>query len=247
VTHLLFLHGLGGGHHAWDRQLPHFAALGFAAHAWDQPGYGHSPTVEPYDLEQVSAALKRLIQSLGGEPVVLVGHSMGGMVAQEACARFPELIKALVLGFTSAAFGGGSAEFVRQFVAARLGPLDEGQTMAQVAASLMPKMRGAKSDPAGLARAQGIMSSIAPETYRKAVRLLTTFDRKDNLKNIEVPTLLVAGSDDRTAPPPVLERMHKAIPGSQYAMLPGCGHLGPMDQPDAFNSVLQDFLVSRGL
>jgi pimeloyl-ACP methyl ester carboxylesterase len=247
VTHLLFLHGLGGGHHAWDRQLPHFAALGFAAHAWDQPGYGHSPTVEPYDLEQVSAALKRLIQSLGGEPVVLVGHSMGGMVAQEACARFPELIKALVLGFTSAAFGGGSAEFVRQFVAARLGPLDEGQTMAQVAASLMPKMRGAKSDPAGLARAQGNMSSIAPETYRKAVRLLTTFDRKDNLKNIEVPTLLVAGSDDRTAPPPVLERMHKAIPGSQYAMLPGCGHLGPMDQPDAFNSVLQDFLVSRGL
>jgi 3-oxoadipate enol-lactonase len=247
VTHLLFLHGLGGGHHAWDPQLPHFAALGFAAHAWDQPGYGHSPIVEPYDLEQVSAALKRLIEALGGEPVVLVGHSMGGMVAQEAYARFPELIKGLVLGFTSAAFGGGSTEFVRQFVDARLKPLDQGRTMAQVAADLMPKMRGAKSDPKGLAHAQAIMSSIAPETYRKAVRLLTTFDRKDNLGNIKVPTLVVAGSDDRTAPPPVMERMHKAIPGSQYVVLAGCGHLGPMDQPEAFNSVLQDFLVSRGL
>ena len=247
MTHLLFLHGLGGGHHAWDPQLPHFAALGFAAHAWDQPGYGHSPIVEPYDLEQVSAALKRLIEALGGEPVVLVGHSMGGMVAQEAYARFPELIKGMVLGFTSAAFGGGSTEFVRQFVDARLKPLDQGQTMAQVAAELMPKMRGAKSDPQGLAHAQGIMSAIAPETYRKAVRLLTTFDRKANLGNINVPTLLVAGSDDRTAPPPVMERMHKAIPGSQYVVLAGCGHLGPMDQPEAFNSVLQAFLVSRGL
>lgn len=247
MTHLLFLHGLGGGHHAWDRQLPHFAALGFASHAWDQPGYGHSPIVEPYDLEQVSDALKRLIESLGGEPIVLVGHSMGGMVAQEAYARFPELIKGLVLGFTSAAFGGGSAEFVRQFVAARVEPLEQGQTMAQIAASLMPKMRGAKSDPAGLAHAQGIMAAIPQETYRKAVHLLTTFDRKENLGRIKVPTLLVAGSDDRTAPPPVMERMHKAIPGSQYVVLQGCGHLGPMDQPEAFNSMLQDFLVSRGL
>jgi pimeloyl-ACP methyl ester carboxylesterase len=247
VTHLLFLHGLGGGHHAWDRQLPYFAGLGYPAHAWDQPGYGHSPTVEPYDFEQVSAALRRLIESLGGEPVVLVGHSMGGMVAQEAYARFPELIKGLVLGFTSAAFGGGSAEFVRQFVAARLAPLDEGRTMPELAASLMPKMRGAKSDPGGLALAQGIMSSIPPETYRKAVHLLTTFDRKANLGNIACPTLLVAGSDDRTAPPPVMEKMARAIPASQYRVLAGCGHLGPMDQPESFNALLRDFLATRGL
>jgi pimeloyl-ACP methyl ester carboxylesterase len=247
MTHLLFLHGLGGGHHAWDRQLPYFAGLGYAAHAWDQPGYGHSRTVEPYDLEQVSAALRRLIESLGGEPVVLIGHSMGGMVAQEAYARFPELVKGLVLGFTSAAFGGGSEEFVRQFVAARLDPLDEGRTMAEVAAALMPKMRGTRSDPGGLALAERIMSSIPPETYRKAVRLLTTFDRRANLDSIAVPTLLVAGGDDRTAPPPVMERMAKAIPGSEYRLLAGCGHLGPMDQPEAFNAAVRDFLAARAL
>ena len=247
MTHLLFLHGLGGGHHAWDRQLPYFAGLGYAAHAWDQPGYGHSPTVEPYDLEHVSAALRRLIESLGDEPVVLVGHSMGGMVAQEAYARFPRLIKGLVLGFTSAAFGGGSAEFVRQFVTARLEPLDQGRTMAEVAARLMPGMRGTKSDPEGLALAERIMASVPPDTYRKAVRLLTTFDRKADLAGISVPTLLVAGSDDRTAPPPVMERMAKAIPASQYRVLAGCGHLGPMDQPDAFNSLVHDFLATRGL
>src|SRR5262252_8789699 len=100
MIHLLFLHGLGGGHHSWDAQLPYFSSLGYAAHAWDQPGYGHSAIVEPYDLEQVCAALARLIASLGDEPVVLVGHSMGGLIAQEAYFRYPDLIKGLVLTFT---------------------------------------------------------------------------------------------------------------------------------------------------
>jgi pimeloyl-ACP methyl ester carboxylesterase len=242
MTHLVFLHGLGGGHHSWDRQLPYFSARGYAAHAWDQPGYGHSPSVEPYDFEQVTAALKRLIDSLGGEPVILVGHSMGGFVAQEACARFPRAIKALALGFTSPSFGGGSEEFVRQFIAARVGPLDEGKSMQEIAAMLMPAMRGPVSDPKGLAHAQGIMSEISPETYRKAVRLLTTFDRKNELQSIAVPTLLVAGSDDKTAPPTVMGKMAKAIPGAEFVVLKGCGHLGPMDQPEEFNAVLESFL-----
>jgi 3-oxoadipate enol-lactonase len=247
VTHLLFLHGLGGGHHAWDRQLPFFSERGYACHAWDQPGYGHSPAVEPYDLEQISAALKRLIESLGGEPVILVGHSMGGFIAQEAYARFPQLVKALVLGFTSPGLGERGGDFAEQFVAARIGPLDQGTSMAELAARLMPTMRGAISDAEGLAHAQKIMAGVPPDTYRKAVRLLTTFDRKDDLTNILVPTLLVAGSDDKTAPPQVMGRMAKEIPKAEFVVLKGCGHLGPMDQPNAYNAVLESFLRRRSL
>ena len=246
MNHLLFLHGVGGGHHAWDGQLPYFADRGYAAHAWDQPGYGHTPVVEPYDLEQVSASLRRLIDSLDG-PVVLVGHSMGGMVAQEAYARNPSKIAALVLAFTSAAFPGGGSEFARQFVQARVGPLDAGQSMADVAARLMPTMRGSKSDPDGVEHARRIMSEIPPATYRKAVRLLTTFDRKADLGKISVPTLLVAGSEDKTAPPSVMERMAKEIPGAAFVVLEGCGHLGPMDQPAAFNAALAQFLERNRL
>lgn len=246
MTHLLFLHGVGGGHHAWDRQLPYFSARGYAAHAWDQPGYGHSAAVEPYDLEQVSASLKRLVDTLG-RPLVLVGHSMGGFIAQETYARYPETVKALVLCFTSPAFGGKSGEFARQFVAARVGLLDAGKSMAEVAAQLMPKMRGSISDPEGLALAQRVMSDIPPETYRKAVHLLTTFDRRENLKKLAVPALVLAGGDDSTAPPQVMERMAKEIPGADYVVLEGCGHLGPMDQPDEFNSALEGFLKRHGL
>jgi pimeloyl-ACP methyl ester carboxylesterase len=243
---LVFLHGLGGGHHAWDRQLPYFSSRGHPSHAWDQPGYGHSATVEPYDLEHVALSLKLLIESLGGEPVVLVGHSMGGLIAQETYARYPHLVKALALCFTSAAFVGDS-DFSRAFVAARIGLLEQGKSMADIAASVMPTMRGSKSDPEGLALAEKIMSGIAPETYRKAVHLLTTFDRREGLPGISVPALLVAGSDDKTAPASVMKRMAEKIPGAEYVLLEGCGHLGPLDQPDAFNAALEGFLVRRKL
>jgi len=247
LSTLLFLHGVGGGRAAWDRQIPYFSALGRQAHAWDQPGYGEAPLVDPYDLEQVSGALRRLIESLGGEPAVLVGHSMGGFIAQEAHARFPQLIKALVLGFTSPSFGGGSREFVDKFIAARIAPLDAGRSMAEIAAKLMPTMRGSKSLPEGLAHAERVMGAIPPATYRKAVQLLTTFDRRAQLPAIGVPTLLLAGSDDRVAPADVLERMAQKIPDAEFVLLEGCGHLGPMDQPDAFNEALRSFLERRKL
>ena len=241
MTPLVFLHGLGGGHHAWEEQLPYFGKLGYPSHAWDQPGYGHSQIVEPYDLELISAALARLIESLSSEPVVLIGHSMGGLIAQEAYVRHPRLIKALALCFTSPAFAGGSSEFTRQFIAARVAPLDQGKTMAQIAAQLIPTM-GSNSK-----LAEQIMASVPPQTYRKAVHLLTTFDRRKELVNIKVPTLLIAGSDDKTAPPAVMERMAQKIPGAEYVLLEGCAHLGPMDRPEAFNAALLAFLKRHKL
>jgi pimeloyl-ACP methyl ester carboxylesterase len=244
VSTLLFLHGVGGGHAAWDRQLPYFTARGYRALAWDQPGYGGAAPVDPYDLEQVATALKRRI---GDEPAILVGHSMGGFVAQEAYARFPECVRALVLCFTSAAFGGTGGDFARQFIAARIAPLDDGKTMAEIAARLMPSMRGSRSNAQGLAHAEGVMAAVPPETYRKAVRLLTTFDRRAQLPEIRVPTLLVAGGDDRVAPAEVMQRMARKIPGAEFVLLDGCGHLGPMDQPDPFNEALAQFLERHKL
>jgi pimeloyl-ACP methyl ester carboxylesterase len=244
VSTLLFLHGVGGGHAAWDRQLPYFTARGYRALAWDQPGYGGAAPVDPYDLEQVATALKRRI---GDEPAILVGHSMGGFVAQEAYARFPECVRALVLCFTSAAFGGTGGDFARQFIAARIAPLDDGRTMAEIAARLMPSMRGSRSNAQGLAHAEGVMAAVPPETYRKAVRLLTTFDRRAQLPEIRVPTLLVAGGDDRVAPAEVMQRMARKIPGAEFVLLDGCGHLGPMDQPDPFNEALAQFLERHKL
>jgi 3-oxoadipate enol-lactonase len=240
VSPLLFLHGVGGSRAAWDYQLPYFTARGYRARAWDQPGYGGTPAVDPYDLERVSAALAR---DIGDEPAVLVGHSMGGFIALETYARHPARVRGLALCFTSASFGGGSSDFARAFIAARIAPLDQGKAMPDIAAKLIPAMRGTRSEPDGVALAQRLMGAVPPDTYRKAVRLLTTFDRRALLAEIRVPTLLVAGSDDKVAPASVMERMAQKIPGAEYVLLEGCGHLGPMDQPDAFNAALAGFLA----
>jgi pimeloyl-ACP methyl ester carboxylesterase len=244
VTPLVFLHGVGGGHAVWDLQLPYFAALGYEARAWDQPGYGRTPLVAPYDLEHVCAALER---QLPAEPAVLVGHSMGGFVAQEAYARFPARVRALALCFTSAAFGGAGTDFARQFIASRIGPLDQGKTMAEIASRVIPDMRGTRSRDEGVALAQRVMAEVPPETYRKAVQLLTTVDHRATLPTIRVPTLVLAGSDDRVAPAAVMERMAQKIPGAEFVRLEGCGHLGPMDQPDPFNQALAGFLARHQL
>jgi len=243
---LVFLHGLGGGHAAWDDQLPYFAALGYRAVAWDQPGYGDSPPVEPYDLEHVSGSLLALLGRLGDAKVILVGHSMGGFIAQDAYARDPARFKALVLSFTSPAFGGPGGDFQRQFIASRIAPLERGESMADIASRLMPTMRGGRSRPGGLERAERIMAGVPPQTYRKAVTLLASFDRRAMLPDIAVPTLVLAGADDRTAPPSVMARMAAKIPRSEYVVLEGCGHLGPMDQPDEFNHAVAKFLAAIG-
>ena len=247
MTTLVFLHGVGGGHAAWDDQLAYFGARGYRVLAWDQPGYGGSPMVEPYDLEHIVVALQATIAREAGEPAVLIGHSMGGFVAQEMYARNPDSVRALALCFTSSAFGGSGSDFARSFIATRIAPLDAGQDMADIAAALMPTMRGSSSKPEGLTRAERIMAGVAPETYRKAVALLTTFDRRALLAHIRVPTLLLAGSDDRTAPASVMQRMATRIPGAELHILEGCGHLGPMDQPEAFNATLLAFLQRHSL
>ena len=238
---LVFLHGVGGGKAVWDRQLEHFRALGYPCLAWDQSGYGQSPMVEPYDFEHIAAALREVV---GGEPAVIVGHSMGGLLAQEFYARYPEKVAALALCFTSAAFAAGT-DFARAFVDARIKPLDAGKTMREIAQDVMPAQRGRVSDAAGLALAERTMAAIAPSTYRKAVQLVTTFDRRADLEKIAVPALLVAGSDDLTAPAPMMGHMAQKIPGAEFVVLRGCGHLGPMDQPGEFNKVLEGFLRRR--
>jgi pimeloyl-ACP methyl ester carboxylesterase len=111
----------------------------------------------------------------------------------------------------------------------------------------MPAQRGRVSDANGLALAERVMGAVPQETYRKAIELITRFDRRADLANIAVPALLVAGSDDLTAPAQVMAHMAQKIPGAEFVVLRGCGHLGPMDQPDAFNQVLEGFLRRRAI
>jgi pimeloyl-ACP methyl ester carboxylesterase len=244
---VLMLHGVGGGRQAWDVSGTGaaLAAAGFTALAADFPGYGLSAPVQPYDLAGMAGAVIDTLAQLGTGPAILVGHSMGGMVAQEVIARAPQAVAGLVLAGTSSAFGKPGGDWQQDFLRSRFAPLDAGLGMAGLAAQLVPAMVAPGTAPAAIAAAQAMMAGVPEATYRAAVAALVAFDRRANLPNIHVPTLVITGEHDRTAAPEVARKMAERIPGAQCHILPGAGHLLNIEQPDAFNTVLLQFLQQR--
>jgi len=241
---IVLLHGVGGGKELWTPQLDHLAARGYRAIAWDAPGYGASPLPPRFDWAELSQALLALLDHLKLTKIALVGHSMGGMVAQEFAARHGERLAALVLSGTSPAFGNPDGEFQRKFLAARLGPLDAGGTMAALAPDIVREVIGEAPDAQGVVLATQVMARVPDATYRLAIAALTTFDRRATLSEIKLPTLVLAGERDRNAPPAMMERMAARIPGARYICLAKAGHLANVEQPAAFDAALDAFLDS---
>ena len=241
-TALFLLHGVGGGKDAWPGQMEAFAAAGYRTISPDGPGYGESPTISPYTLGGVAQELGRLIDRIGATRNVIVGHSMGGMVAQEAYAAYPEKIHGLVLSGTSPAFGKPDGDWQREFLAKRLAPLDAGKTMPELAPGLVAGMLGPNPEPAGKRLAIEVMARVPAATYRAALQALVTFDRRALLATITVPTLVLSAEHDGNAPPAVMERMAAKIPGAEYVCLPGLGHLACMESPAVFNAAVLGFL-----
>jgi 3-oxoadipate enol-lactonase len=240
---VLMLHGIGGGHLAFAPQVETLAVAGYRAVAWDMPGYGHSAPIEPYTFKGLAQSCVTLIESLKCGEVVLLGHSMGGMVAQEVVARRPELVSKLILCGTSPSFGKPDGDWQREFIAQRTAPLDEGRSMAELAEVLVPQMIGPGSLPEGVRLATHCMGLVPSATYRRALECLVTFDRRANLMNIQVPTLVVAGQYDRNAPPSMMKKMADSIPHSTYIEMKGVGHLQNLEAPDDFDGAVLNFLA----
>jgi pimeloyl-ACP methyl ester carboxylesterase len=127
-------------------------------------------------------------------------------------------------------------------VADRLGPLDAGKTMADLAPKMVDRMIGPAADPAGRAHAVEVMSAVPADTYRAAVRCLVGFDERANLGRIALPVLCLAGEKDPNAPATVMERMAGRIPGARYVCLAGVGHLPNLEAAQAFDAAILSFL-----
>jgi len=242
---VVMLHGVGGAKEVWAPQIEAIGTAGYRAIAWDMPGYGGSPAIEPYDMAGLVRSLEALLDALAAHHAVLLGHSMGGMVAQEAMIRSPQQVAGLILSATSPAFGKADGAWQQDFLRQRLGPLNAGRTMAEVAAALVPDMIGADAEPAGVRLASEVMARVPPDTYRKALHAIVGFDRRAALPSIRVPTLAIAGERDRTAPPAVMEKMASRIPDAEYTLLTRCGHLANLERPRAFNGAVLDWLKKR--
>lgn len=241
---LVFLHGIGGAARAFRDQLTHFSDRYYAV-AWDMPGYGGSKPLAATSIASFAVALTDFLDATGARRPILVGHSIGGMVVQQALVDDPAVASAVVLAQTSPAFGKADGDWQRAFIAARLGPLDRGETLAALAPSLVAELAGGDPDPDGMALARSCMAAVPEASYRAAMRALMGFDLRAHLPRIAVPALVLSGTNDTNAPAPMMAKMAAHIPGSVYTELAGAGHLANLERPDAFNAALDDFLTAH--
>src|SRR3954468_15335687 len=206
MTPLVFLHGIGGAGRGWRPQIETFGDRYFAI-GWDAPGYGGSRQVETPSIAAFAAALKEFLAGIGADRPVLVGHSIGGMIVQQWLTTDPHLPAAVVLAQTTSAFGSSDGEWQKNFIDARLGPLDRGETMESMAPKLVAGLVGDDPDRAGLELARDCMASVKPDTYRASMKAMIGFDLRNNIADIKIPTLVLSGSKDNNAPAKTMAKM----------------------------------------
>lgn len=240
---VLMLHDADGDHLTFAPQVETLASTGYRAVAWDMPGYGHSPPIEPYTFKGLAESCLALIDALQCGPVALVGHGMGAMVALEAAVRRPAAVRRMVLCAGGPALDSQATE---DWVAPRLRALlalDTGSGMQQLAQTLVPQFIGTGALPEGVRLASHALSQVYPGSYRRALEAITTFARgAQALSRLHLPTLLIGGAGDRCTPPDALQALAQVLPDAEHVSLPHIGHWPQLEAPEAFDEVLLEFL-----
>jgi pimeloyl-ACP methyl ester carboxylesterase len=239
---MLLLHGLQDSAHCWDqyaervRDRYHVIAL-------DHRGHGDSPWADTYHLEDYLTELAAVIEALGLDALVLIGHSAGGKNAFIHTSRHPERIaKLVIVEMDPDAVNPGSANM---FVRYR-SESDDYPDLAAVVERL--RSRQPRSSEAVLehdARHLTKASALGGLTWKRDRDLVVKYERPDAwaaLPKIAVPTLIVRGADSPLLTAPVAARMDQAIPDSRLVAIPDAGHWVHLEQPERFAEAVDAFL-----
>ncbi|MGQ9641320.1 MAG: alpha/beta fold hydrolase [Candidatus Bathycorpusculaceae bacterium] len=222
---LLFIHGAGGNHTIWEHQTRHFNN----AIAIDLPGHclGEGRrTIEEY-VEEV----KRFCEERELKNIVMIGHSMGGAIAQKFALNYTEHLRALVLVGTGARLRVAPVIF-------RTIKKDYGQMM-----ELMKKF--AFSDKTAMEVKNKVaeeMRKIKPEVLYGDFEACDKFDVMEKLDGIKMPTLIICGRDDQLTPVKYSEYLKVNIPDSRLEVLADAGHMVMLEKPKEFNEILEKFI-----
>jgi pimeloyl-ACP methyl ester carboxylesterase len=231
---VLLTHGYAATGRMWE---PQRAALGdrYRLITWDMRGHGE--TDSPEDSAQYSEALtvadmRALLGSLGVDRAVVGGLSLGGYMSLAFWGEHAEMVRALVLSDTGPGFRNPEA---------RAAWNRNGEEQARGLETRGLDALGSSTEVMATARhhrsAQGLAHAARGMYAKFGSRVI------DSLPQIRVPTLIIVGEQDE----PLIgasEYMAAKIPGARLEVIPGAGHAANLDQPEAFNRVLLDFLAS---
>ena len=227
---LVFIHGAGNTGLVWHYQAEYFAD----SDAVSLPGHpeGNACT----SVDDYAEWLYRYVQQKGYSQPVLVGHSMGGAVAQMYALKYPTGVKGLVL------IGTGARLRVRpdflEFIEANI---DSPATWLK--GFVEPSY--SRVAPAVRDRVIDKMVEVGPAVQLNDFRCCDRFDIMDKVHQIEVPTLVICGTEDDMTPVKYARYFADKIAGSNLVIVEGGSHLVFLEKPDEVNRAIEDFL--RGL
>ena len=236
---IVLVHGAAVDGRMWEPQLTSLADE-FTVVAWDEPGAGRSADVpEGFTVADYARCLGTLVEAVTLGPAHVVGLSWGGTVALELYRLRPDLVATLVLADT---YAGWKGSLPAKEVSARL----EGvrQMLAVPAEDFDPTFPGlfAGDPPTAFITLLADMATVVrPATLRIQLTLMAECDQRDLLPRIAVPTLLVWGEEDARSPLRVAHQFERAIPHSELVVIPDCGHVSNLEQPDRFNAAVRAF------
>ncbi len=229
---LICVHGAGGGWGTWTRQLE---GLADAAHviALDLPGHGASSGEGCRRVPDYATVVQGFIRALGGDPVVLAGHSMGGAITQTVALEMPQLLRGIILVGTGARL----RVFPELF---EVMERDYGAGVDFVTGyAWSPFSSDALKD--GGRRA---MRETRPAVTLGDFRACDAFDVMGRVGEIRLPALVMVGEDDGLTPPRYSEFLAGTIAGARLTRIPHAGHYVTLEQPDEVNHAIRHFLAS---
>lgn len=236
---IVFVHGLGGSSRSWWAQLGACAERGHRAVAYDQRGAGlSSKPPGPYSVELWARDLVRLLEALGVERPILVGHSVGCMVAEHACVTLGQGIAGLVtIGGALRWRDEAAPVFEERVRLARAGRMDE--IAATVAGTGLSESRRGR-DPALEGLFLDLIASNDPVPYADS-SAATAIGRMVHPDRVACPALACCGEHDPVTPPSFAQAIADAIPDGRTAVVPGAAHWCHLEAPDAVNEIVLAF------
>ncbi len=228
----ILIHGAGGAHLNFPaslRRLPSIRPI-----VIDLPGHGASRGAGRSSIAEYTLDVLALMDSLALQSAIIIGHSMGGAIAQFLALEHSSRVLALALIGTGARLPVNPA-LIQGIMS------DTETTLGNLA-----RWMWSKNAPTDVKRQTAeIMNATAPAVIRNDLIACDNFDLLNQLPRISAPTLLVAGAQDKMTPVALSEQLHAGIPNSSLEVIPATGHLPHLEQPEHTAAVIDKWLRSN--
>ncbi|UXX83236.1 3-oxoadipate enol-lactonase [Roseovarius pelagicus] len=233
---LMFINSLGTELSLWDDVIAHLPA-GLRIVRFDLRGHGASGCPPPpYTMGGLIRDAERLLDHLNIAGAAIVGLSIGGMIAQGLAVKRPDLVRALVMSNTAAKIGTPALWRDRIADVDRLG-------MDAIADAVMDRWFGRNFRETGAHKPWRNMLLRQPvEGYKGCCAAIAGTDFYTPTSGLRLPTLGIAGAEDRATPPDLVRETIELIPEAEMVLMRGVGHLPCVEKPVDYAALLQSFL-----